>query len=910
MQLHAGFSFTDAAGVSGYLSELGVSHLYLSPVLQAAMGSTHGYDVVDPTRLNDELGGDAGWARLAAALGEAGLGRLLDIVPNHMAITGRDNAWWWDVLENGPASVYASYFDVDWRSSESKLTDIVLLPVLGDHYGRELEAGRLQLAREAGSFVVTYYDKAFPVAPRSLDTLLDAAAGRTSGDRRQELESISTAFGRLPLATSTDTGSVRERHRDKEILRSRLAELVDRHRELAEALDAEAAAVNGDADRLAALLARQNYRLAWWRTAGEELDYRRFFDINDLVGLRVEDPSVFDATHALVIDMLATGAVDGVRIDHVDGLRDPAGYLARLEAATPGAWMVVEKILEAGEELRSGWPVAGTTGYDWLATVGALLVDPAGYEELLQGYLAFAGPEAVAGRPGDSVMAGAGPDGAAGDVEATSWSDIVHRSKHEVLAGPLSADLTRLVARLAAICERHRRYRDYTRRDLRETLSEVIAGFDVYRSYVRIGQPADDADRASVARAVAAAAARRPDLDGELVDFLRDILLGEIPGADEAELAVRFAQLTGPVMAKAVEDTAFYRWLPLSSANEVGGDPGRPTLDPASYHERCGRLHHLHPDGLLALSTHDTKRSEDVRARIAVLAEIPREWLDAVGRWKKLSDRHRDRSTRLAAPDTVTEWLAYQSLVGAWPLDADRLGAYLGKATREAKVHTSWTDPVPAFDDAVQAWARALLEDGDFVADVSAFVDRVRHAGWSNSLAQKLLTLTGPGVPDIYQGSELWDYSLVDPDNRRPVDYDRRRSLLRGADGQDAASAWRHEDGDGFTKLLVVRAALGLRRARPEWFGPGPAGAYRPMIAGGRRAAHAVAARRGMAITVATRLPIGLERAGGWDDTAVALPPGQWRDHLGGRTWEGGVGLADLLADLPVALLAPADNPK
>ncbi|HWG74502.1 MAG TPA: malto-oligosyltrehalose synthase [Acidimicrobiales bacterium] len=901
VQLHAGFPFSDAASIAGYLAELGVSHMYLSPVLQAAPGSTHGYDVVDPTTVNVELGGATGYRSLTDALDGAGLGQLLDVVPNHMAITGPENTWWWDVLENGPASVYASYFDVDWNPPESKLADTVLLPILGDHYGRELEAGRLHLRRQGGGFTISYFDHTVPVAPRSLDTLLGAAAADLAeGEAREELESVATAFGRLPHATDTDAASVHERHRDKDILRSRLAALCDEHPQLAKAVDARVDALNADPDALDALISRQNYRLAWWRTAAEELDYRRFFDINDLAAIRVEDPQVFEASHTLVLRWLAAGVVDGLRIDHIDGLRDPAAYLGRVQDSVPGAWLIVEKILEAGEVLPDRWPVAGTTGYDWLSTVGGLLVDPSGYERLLGVYRGFTGDE-------------------------QAYPDVVHRAKLEVLDGPLSADLSRLVAHLARICERHRRYRDFTRRDLRDVLGEVIAGFDVYRTYTAPGREPDPRDTAAVARAVTAAAERRPDLDAELLGFLSDLLT---LGGPESELAMHFQQLTGPVMAKAVEDTAFYRFVPLACVNEVGGDPGHPSLDLDAYHRVCGRNQRDEPEGLLALSTHDTKRSEDVRARIAVLAEIPDEWAEAVARFERAAERHlmtvtgagRAPSAGAAPatlPDPATRWLAYQTLVGAWPLSADRLVAYLEKATREAKVHTSWTDPDPAYDAAVADFAAAVVGDRAFVSELEAFVDRVRRAGWTNSLTQKLLTHTAPGVGDLYQGTEICDLSLVDPDNRRPVDYDRRRMLLDRAASVDAVTAWRGEDGTGLTKLAVVRAALALRAVQPEWFGAGPAGSYQPLAATGDASTHAVASYRGNgpavagagggAVVVATRLPLTLEQRGGWGNTTLALPPGAWHDRLGGGEWEGTVAVGDVLAGLPVALLSTAE---
>ncbi len=877
--MQAGFGFEAAAGIAGYVRALGASHLYLSPIFQAAPGSTHGYDVVDPTRVNEELGGGEGHRALCEALGVAGLGQLVDVVPNHMAITGRENVWWWDVLENGPSSIYVPFFDVEWDPPESKLENKVLLPILGDHYGRELEAGRLRVERDGGSFALRYHDHAAPLAPRSLDGLLEAAAERLpeagdgAGGSTEELQSIATAFGRLPVSTRTDDESVRERHRDKEILRTRLADACRRESAISEAIDTEVTAVNASADALDALIERQNYRLAWWRVAAEELDYRRFFDINDLAGVRVEDPDVFAATHELVLRWLVDGVVDGLRIDHVDGLADPAGYLARLRAASPDAWLLVEKILAPGEDLPAAWAADGTTGYDWLTTVSGVLLDGAGHERLVAGYRAFTGEE-------------------------RTFADIVYEAKVDVLNGALSAELTRLTAGFANVGERHRRYRDYTRRDLHDALLELLAAFPVYRTYVVPGEPASAADTAVVAAAVVAAGDRRPSLDHELLAFLADVLLLRVPGRSETDLALRFQQLSGPVMAKAVEDTAFYRFVPLVSTNEVGGDPADPAIGVDGFLAACEHLAAAHPSGMLALSTHDTKRSEDVRARLHVLAELPEEWTQTARSWSVLTEHHRADGLL----DPIAEWLIYETLVGAWPIDPGRMATYVEKATREAKVHTTWVDPDPAYDEAVVAFVHAILADVAFVAAVSAFAGRIRRHGRTNSLSQKLLTLAGPGVPDLYQGSELWDLSLVDPDNRRPVDYALRRELLSRAEECSPADAWADDEDPGLAKLHVVRAALGVRSAHPAWFADRGAVVDRVGVAGAA-SDHVVDFRRTGAIAVAQRLPVGLERRGGWAATALALPDGEWRNAFDGATHAGEVDLATLLRSFPVALL-------
>jgi len=881
LQLHQGFDFDDAAAVAEYLAGLGVSHLYLSPVLQAAKGSTHGYDVVDSSRLSDELGGERGWQALLEASRRVGLGRLVDVVPNHMAITGPENVWWWDVLQNGASSVYASYFDVEWHP-EAAAHDQVLLPILGDHYGRELDAGRIEVRRRGGQFVFAYFDHLMPVNPRSLDTVLARAAIRllVGGELapRAQLEHLATALGRLPSASSTDRDSVAERHRDKEILAARLAELAADHPEVAAAIDAEVAELNASPDALDALLARQNYRLAWWRTASEELDYRRFFDINDLAAIRVEEPQVFADSHRLPLRWLQAGDVDGLRIDHVDGLWDPAQYLRRLAGAAPGAWVVVEKILESTEQLPADWSAAGTTGYEWLAMVDGVCTDAGGAGVLESAYRSFSG-------------------------ETAPYDELVAQAKFEVLGGSMATDLSRLVERLVALSRRHRRYRDYTRRDLYDVLSEVVAAFPVYRTYVAGTGGADATDAAVLEEVGQRARQRRPDLDGELLEFVLAVLAGDVDGAEERAFAGRVQQLTGPVMAKAVEDTAFYRHVALVSRNEVGGDPGSPPVDPAEYHRRA-QLHQVeHPYGLLATSTHDTKRSEDVRARIAVLAEIPDEWAALVQRWATLPRPGRPEAGR-SGIDPSTEWLLYQTVFGAWPIGGDRLVAYLEKATREAKVFTSWTDPHPPYEDAVRDFALACLDDDGFVTDIEGLVSRLRQFGWSNGLTTKLLTLTGPGVPDLYQGSELWDLSLVDPDNRRPVDYGVRRALLDRVGGIPVAQLWEKEDGDGATKLAVVRAALAVRAEQPAAFGAGSAGRYQALTGQGGAATHLLATQRGdKVIALGSRLPLGLARRGGWGDTALTLPPGRWSGRLGPGTWEGEVAVGALLESLPVALL-------
>jgi (1->4)-alpha-D-glucan 1-alpha-D-glucosylmutase len=874
VQLRSEFGFDDAAAIAGYLADLGVSHLYSSPYLQAARGSAHGYDVVDPTRVNEDLGGEEAHARLCRTLGEAGLGQVVDIVPNHMAITERRNTWWWDVLENGAASRYAAYFDVDWNSPHARLRDTVLLPILGDHYGRVLEGGELQLVRREGRFEVHYHEHRMPVAPRSLDTLI-AQAARRSGS--PDLAFIADSLGQLPPATATDRASIIRRHRDKEVLAGQLARLSRERPEVAQAVDEVVAGINADPDPLDELLQRQNYRLAFWRTAGQELDYRRFFDVNTLIGLRMEDERVFADTHALVLRWLKDGVIDGVRIDHPDGLRDPEEYFERLRDEAPEAWIVVEEILEPGEPLRESWPVEGTTGYDVLNRIGGLLVDPAGEEPLTGLYGELTG-------------------------EGTDWPALVREKKLLVQGELLASDVNRLAEIFLEVCERHRRHRDYTRFELRQAIREVVACFPVYRTYVRaeIGQVAE-LDRRYAGEAIAAAKAHRPDIAAELFDFFRDLLLLELRGEREGELVMRFQQLTGPAMAKGVEDTAFYNFHRLISLNEVGGSPGEFGLSVAEFHRLSAEAQRLWPRAMLATSTHDTKRSEDVRARISLFSEIPERWGEAARGWFERNAKHR-QGPRRELPDRNAEYLLYQTLAGAWPISAERAAAYMEKATREAKVHTSWTRPNPEYEEALRAFVGGVLDDAGFVADLEAFVAPLVEPARVNSLAQTLLKLTAPGVPDFYQGTEIWDLSLVDPDNRRPVDYDLRRRLLadlkRGLTPEEILARME----EGLPKLWVIHQGLHLRRRNPEPFGP--QGDYEPLRASGPRADHAVAfARRGEVAVVVPRLPLRL--SGDWQGTTLELPPGAWRNELTGEEVEGGERpVAELLARFPVALLA------
>jgi (1->4)-alpha-D-glucan 1-alpha-D-glucosylmutase len=868
VQLHAGFGFADAAAVADYLADLGISHLYCSPYLQAAPGSTHGYDVVNPHQVNKELGGPEAHAQLCATLKENGLGQVLDIVPNHMAIAGRENPWWWDVLENGPSSRYAGYFDLEWDPPEAKLRNTVLLPVLGDHYGRVLEAGEMRLEREEGSFVIHYHDQVFPISPRSLNDLLATAAEQCQSD---DLACIADGLGQLPISTATDWVVVRRRHRNKEVLRGQLARLCREQPKVAAALDQVVAAVNSDPDQLDVLLEGQNYRLAFWRSAAQDLGYRRFFDINTLVGLRAEDETVFAETHALILEWLRKGVLDGVRVDHPDGLLDPQEYFQRLYEACPRAWILVEKILEPGERLSKSWPIAGTTGYDFIYRLTNLFVDPAGEDPLTKFYAEFTN-------------------------EPSDFAIVVREKKGMAMRELLGSDVNRLTTLFGQICERHRRHRDYTRHELQHVLREVISSLPVYRTYVRadVGQVSED-DIRTITDAVESAKKSRLDLDKDLFDFLRDILLLRVRGDLETELVMRFQQLTGPVMAKGVEDTAFYCFNRLVSLNEVGGDPGRFGLSPDDFHKACAETQAEWPRSMLASSTHDTKRSEDVRARLSLLSEIPDPWREAVQRWAKLNKRY----GRDGLPDRNAEYLLYQTLVGVWPIETERMIAYMEKASREAKVHTSWTNPNPDYDAALRQFIEGILNDQEFKADLETFVKPLIVPGRVNSLAQSLIKLTAPGVPDFYQGTELWDLSLVDPDNRRPVDYALRRRLLSELDEMTVEEIWSRID-EGLPKLWIIRQTLKLKRSRKVLE---PESSYRPLVARGEKSVHVVAYTRGERIaTVVPRLVIKLGSK--WGDTTLGLPKGCWHNAFTNETFNGGdIPVAKLLERFPVALL-------
>ncbi len=748
VQLRPEFSFSDAAGIAGYLRDLGIGALYASPVLDAAPGSTHGYDVVDPTRARPALGGESARQELSTLLKELGLGLVVDIVPNHMSVeVPKVNRWWWDVLTHGRDSEYASFFDVDWGRGP------LLLPVLGD------DDAVSELTVEGDELV--YYDHRFPIAP------------------------------------GTENGTPQEVHE------------------------------------------RQHYRLVGWRRGNAELTYRRFFDITNLAAVRVEDPIVFAETHGEVLRWVADGDVTGLRVDHPDGLADPGGYFRRLRENAPGAWIVAEKILHPGEPLPQSWAVDGTTGYDALREVAGVFVDPA-----------------------------AEPDFTALATELgvkTGYHRVEAEARRLVTDHILVAEVRRIAALLP----------DVDTEQARQAVAETMVAFPVYRSYLPEGA-------ANWAAAIDGARRARPDLADALI--VLDAYVRENP---ESELATRIQQTSGMVVAKGTEDTTFYRYTRFAALNEVGGNPDRFGLDVEEFHRLAAEREAGYPAAMTTLTTHDTKRSEDTRARMAVLAEVPGEFAEAVRRW----------TARRGIDEPSLNLLAWQTLVATWPIEPARLRDYLDKAAKEAKLRTSWTSHDEEFEADVAAWPEDVMGDAELAAEIGAFVERIEKPGYANSLGQKLVQLTSPGIPDVYQGTELWDFSLVDPDNRRPVDYAVRREILtRVIDGELPEI-----DASGAAKLLVVHKALRLRREHPGLFR-----GYRPLRAEGAAAAHCLAFTRSPDLAVAvTRLPAGLEAAGGWRDTVLPLPAGVWTDVLTGREVSGD--LATLFERYPVALLVRGD---
>ncbi|MFC7736801.1 malto-oligosyltrehalose synthase [Roseomonas sp. GCM10028921] len=918
LQFHKDFTLDAAVPLVPYFRKLGISHLYASPILKARPGSTHGYDIVDPERINPELGGEEALRRLVAALRENGMGLILDIVPNHMGVGGADNGWWLDVLEWGPQSPFARFFDIDWNPPDPALNDRMLAPFLGAPYGTVLESGDLALhfEPESGKIYAEYFEHRFPLAPRSYATMLSATD-------EPQLAGLAQVFRALGV----------EGERDAVRAAASIAlDMLANHARSPEGraqIDAVIAAHDPKTEegraRLHALLEAQNYRLAWWRAATDEINWRRFFDVTSLGGLQVERPRVFEATHALILSLYEDGLIDGVRVDHVDGLADPRGYCRKLRRRLEGLTvrrpegapkgrplLLIEKILAPHEKLRRDWMVDGTTGYNFMDEVAGVLHDPAGAEPLAATW------HAMTGRPAD-------------------FGEEAREARRQILRYNLASELNATSFALRRIAMRDLATRDFTLTAIRRALTEVLVHFPAYRSYLGIAGRSE-ADRRLLDWAISGARRTIRETDRPLLDLLDSWLGGDpprsLPHAQRRErqrAAIRFQQLSAPVAAKSVEDTAFYRYGRLISRNEVGSEPSHFAITPHAFHAACRDRAKYFPREMLATATHDTKRGEDTRARLAVISELPEEWAATLTRWTRLNSVLKKEVDGEPAPDATDEIMLYQSLIGAWPLDLDpsdeagvealikRLAAWQEKALREGKRRSEWAVPNEPYEAACRDFLTAMLASdrpSRLREEVAAMVRRLSPAGAVNGLAQALIRCTAPGIPDLYQGTEFWDFSLVDPDNRRPVDFAAREAALEaGEPPVGLLSHWR----DGRVKAAVIARALALRTRHPTLFAEGE---YIPVEAEGSMAAHvlAFARRAGEAacLTVVTRLParaLGdssepLIPAEAWGETALVLPPAlaglPLQDVLGdaGMTGEERLPLATLLARLPVSLLA------
>ncbi|MBW9106285.1 malto-oligosyltrehalose synthase [Paraburkholderia phenoliruptrix] len=941
LQFHRGFTFDDAAKHVDYFAALGISHVYASPITTAEPGSMHGYDTVDYTQVSAECGGEAGLKRLVEKLHAHGMGLIVDMVPNHMGVGGSSNAWWLDILEWGRHSAYARHFDVDWHSPDPALRGKVLLPTLGAPYGDELLSGRIALhfAADSGRFYVGYGPHVFPVCPVDYASILNSAD-------RADLSALAERFQGLTTQPPDQPRAAESR----EMLREFVAQNGTSAIEFV--LQSYAPGDPLTRDRLHRLLERQHFRLAWWRTAADEVNWRRFFDISTLAAVRAERPEVFEATHALIFRLYQEGVIDGLRIDHVDGLAEPREYcqrlrqrLSELRETTP--YVIVEKILARGEPLRDDWPVDGTTGYDFMNDVGALLHDPAGAEPLAQAW---------------AELTGRSPD----------FADEALAARRKIVAENLSAELDRAARALHRIARDSLATRDYTFTSLRRVLTELVVHFPVYRIYPQNGLRSA-ADNVYFEQALAGARATLSRADHGVLDRVNTWLgasADDSPGARPAQpqqgqngappshvssarrtAQTLFSQLTAPVAAKAVEDTACYRYGRLLSRNEVGADPGEFALSVEQFHAGNVERSQRFPHAMLSTATHDHKRGEDVRARLAVLSEIPHEWSATLRAWSTLNAPQRrsldGKPISSVSQDTSYDWapgpaaeaMLYQTLVGCWPPElqpddeagvkalAERVAQWQLKALREAKLQTNWFTP----DEAYEAGCRDFLFDilapqrrDGFLRELAAFVARIARAGALNSLQQTVLRLASPGIPDLYQGTELWDFSLVDPDNRRPVDFEQRAALLAQTPPSEFLPTWR----DGRVKLAVVQRVLALRAHLPELLCQGT---YLPLTIRGAHASNVIAfARRhgnAWAVVVSSRLAAGLLGEQGdlpmvapeaWQDTAVEMPTDlssralfDWLSPAAPKVDENGsLYLRDALAAMPIAVLVEDGVPR
>jgi (1->4)-alpha-D-glucan 1-alpha-D-glucosylmutase len=919
LQFHRGFGFRDAAVLAPYLARLGISHVYASPYFKARPGSTHGYDVVDHGQLNPELGDEAAFRDMVTAFNVNGLGQVLDFVPNHMSVGGADNPWWLDVLEWGPASEYSGWFDIDWDPDRRYLHEKLLVPFLGDQYGAVLESGQLVLRFEpdTGDFAVWAYDiHKLPIYPLHYSRVL--------GDEHPELERLGDAFSSLPDWRPR----IAQRAKD---LQSELGALARQSSDVRQAVQASVDRINGEPGRLEswreldALIQDQHWRAAHYRVAADDINYRRFFNINELAGVRMELPEVFDHAHRLAFKLLRDGVLDGLRIDHIDGLLDPKGYLVRLRESAPSPfYLVVEKILARHEALREDWQVEGTTGYEFANLVLGLLVDPSGEEGFTQAYLDFTG-------------------------EHRAFDEIVHDCKTRIMLNEMASELNVLARDAARVARQNPRTADFTRNILQRALKEIVACFPVYRTYIDGATEPTEADRRDIDWAVAHARRNEADLDPSVFDFLHRLLTTDLVATPRngfsrqsvVRLAMRVQQYSGPVMAKGLEDTAFYRYNRFVALNEVGGHPDHFGVTIAAFHRVNAQRAERWPHAMLTTATHDTKRGEDTRARLAVLSEMPEEWARQVQTWSRILRARRGDVEGTAPPDRNDEYFFYQLLLGAWPAQltgienpdpeelrsfAERVEGAIVKSLREAKLRSNWVVPNTAYEEAMLGFARDALDASRPNAFLSAFLpfqERVARLGVRNSLVQTALKLTLPGMPDIYQGAELWDLSLVDPDNRRPVDYGVRIELLERVaallerDRRSALLEMLEDWQDGRIKLAVIAGLLAHRRDRPKLFAEG---GYEPLLARGSRADQICAFARyheeDALLVTAARFPMRSDGDRDWGGTEVPWPQAaggapHWRDVFSGRVVKRhgeGVGVEAVLEGMPVAVLVPDNN--